>query len=37
MELKSGRYNNGKYEYNHENGILIIEYYRPDYDSVYDS
>ena len=34
---KSGRYNNGRYEYNHENGTLLVEYYWPDYDSGYDS
>ena len=34
---KSGRYNNGRYEYNHENGILSIEYYWPHYDPDSDS
>ena len=34
---KSGRYNNGQYEYNHENRTLLIKYYWPDYDSGYDS
>ena len=34
---KSGRYNNGSYVYNHENGTLLINYYWEDYDSGYDS
>ena len=36
---KSGiynRYNDGRYEYNHENGTLLLEYYWPVYDSDYD-
>ena len=34
---KSGRYNNGRYEYNHENATLLVKYYWPDDDSGYDS
>ena len=34
---KSGKYNNGRYEYNHGNGTLLIEYYWQYDDSDYDS